>query len=179
MKGNVLKRQGMFWWRTGNVPGRGLKCFGREQEIFRLETGNVLAGDRQCSSKGNVLMGGSKSSRRRKEYPVGERGMGSRKWPTTPCICSDGKNYATRCKLKHFPEKKWRTCFCRSEIHGGQGERGRRRARGRGQGGQHREGNNDDLQCPVNVKFLHPLTRLTQKGRRDLKKLFSLHDTPN
>jgi hypothetical protein len=64
VKGNVLKRQDMFWWGTGNVLGRRLKCFG---------TGNVLSGDRQCSSKGNVLMGGSKYSSRRKKYPVEER----------------------------------------------------------------------------------------------------------
>ncbi len=53
MKGNVLKRQDMFWWGTGNVLGGRLKCLG---------TGNVLSGDRQCSSKGNILMGSSKSS---------------------------------------------------------------------------------------------------------------------
>ncbi len=64
VKGNVLKCQDMFWWGTGNVLGRGLKCFG---------TGNVLSGDRQCSSKGNVLMGGSQSSSRKKEYPVEDR----------------------------------------------------------------------------------------------------------
>jgi hypothetical protein len=43
-----------------------------------------------------------------------------------------------------LPKKSGEPVFCRSETHGGQGERGRRRARGRGQGGQHREGKNED-----------------------------------
>jgi hypothetical protein len=40
VKGNVLKRQDMFWWGTGNVLGKGLKCF--EQKMFCRGIGNVL-----------------------------------------------------------------------------------------------------------------------------------------